>query len=510
MKNYENLLHKVVALLLCLVMATTLVACGNDPKPTEDLYNPVTTAPSETTKPSGTDETTEPTYLVGDDDGGEFGDDDDDSVIIIPGGNAGTGTGTGNGNAADHDDNKVPAVEEDVQGQKSFLESVPKELAGSKVEILVWYKALDSQVAKMQRFEDATGIDIEFVYADDANYLNKLASLKASGNAPEIACIRPDHYPLSILQDYFLPLTDEDMAVDPAVYDLDSMNMLAWNGENYGYVAYKSTKTNYGLLLYNQDIFDQYGVKDPYTMWREGNWNWDTFVEMAQNIQSKSGIRALTAEYHGYLLSLTAGEDCVTMSNGKLVNNATSSKLRDAYRWLNNLKLNGQYKILDQGLNSAGFIAGQAVMYVNDSWTLQHGERYGNLPFTLGYAPLPSPKGMETMVPASIQQWGYTVGSGDLEAAKYVMEWWMNPAFNNEQEPIWLNDSVASFMAEISQMNLAPLLSRGVIEFGGDYSWYNHYNIDVANTGAGNVDSALDSWKTVIENNLNKIYSEFG
>jgi hypothetical protein len=90
------------------------------------------------------------------------------------------------------------------------------------------------------------------------------------------------------------------------------------------------------------------------------------------------------------------------------------------------------------------------------------------------------------------------------------MEWWMNPAFNNEQEPIWLNDSVASFMAEISQMNLAPLLSRGVIEFGGDYSWYNHYNINVANTGAGNVDSALDSWKTVIENNLNKIYSEFG
>ena len=278
----------------------------------------------------------------------------------------------------------------------------------------------------------------------------------------------------------------------------------------HGYVAYKSTKTNYGILLYNQDIFDQYGVTDPNTMWREGNWNWDTFVEMAQNIQSKSGVRALTCEYHGYLLSLTAGEDCVTMSNGKLVNNATSSKLRDAYRWLNNLKLNGQYKILDQGLNSAGFIAGDAVMYVNDSWTLQHGERYGDLPFTLGYAPLPSPKGMETTVPASIQQWGFTVGSGDLDAAKYVMHWWMNPAFNNEQEPIWLNDSVASFMAEVSQMPLAPLLSMGVIEFGGDYSWYNHYNSNVATTGAGNVDSALDSWNTVIENNLEKIYSEFG
>ena len=403
----------------------------------------------------------------------------------------------------------MPGVQEDTEGAKTFLESVPKNLAGSKVEILVWYKALDWMIEKMQRFEDATGIDVEFVYADETNYLNKLASMKASGNAPEIACIRPNNYPLSIMQDYFMPLTDEDMDLDPSIYDLNTMKTLSWGGKNYGYVAYKSTMTNYGILLYNQDIFEKNGAKTPYTLWREGNWNWDTFVQMAQDIQTSSGVRALTAEYHGYLLSLTAGEDSVAMKNGKLVNNATSSKLRDAYRWLNNLKLNGQYKVMDQGLNSAGFTAGNAVMYVADSWTLQAGERFGNLPFTLGYAPLPSPKGSATMVPASIQQWGYPVGSGDYEAAKYVMEWWMNPTYNNDKEAMWLNDSVASFMAEVSQMSLVPLLSRGVIEFGGDYSWFDHYNIDVANTGAANVDSALDSWKSVIENNLKKIYEEF-
>ncbi len=477
MKKHENLWRKVLAVLLCLAMVSALAACGGTSE--EDLYNTGDQNNSGNGATAGTD---------------------DDSVVVIPGGN-GQGTDGEGGNSG---------TAGNSEEQQKFLDSVPEELSGSKVEILVWYKPLASQEAKMKRFEDATGIQVKFVYADDENYLNKLASMKAAGNAPEIACIRPAHYPLSILQNYFLPLTAEDMAVDPAVYDLDTMNMLAWDGENYGYVAYKSTKTNYGVLLYNQDIFDQYGVTDPYTMWREGDWNWETFVEMAQNIQSKSGIQALTCEYHGYLLSLTAGEDCVVMDNGKLVNNAASSELRDAYRWLNNLKLNGQYKILDQGLNSAGFIAGDAVMYVNDSWALQHGERYGDLPFTLGYAPLPSPKGAETTVPASIQQWGYAVGSGDLKAAKYVMHWWMNPAFNNEQEPIWLNDSVASFMAEVSQMPLSPLLSMGVIEFGGDYSWYNHYNSNVANTGAGNVDSALDSWSTVVENNLEKIYKEFG
>lgn len=506
MKKYVKLLQNVVAMLLCVMMVVSLVACSGDQNSDVDLYNPGTTESTKTTEDS-TDENSKPTYQVGDDTDDEFGDDDDDYIEIQPTGN---GSGSGNGNAADHDDNKVPGVQEDAEGAKSFLESVPKNLAGSKVEILVWYKVLDWMVDKMQRFEDATGIDVEFVYADETNYLNKLASMKASGNAPEIACIRPNNYPLSILQDYFMPLTDEDMDVDSSIYDLDTMKSLAWDGKNYGYIAYKSTMTNYGILLYNQDLFDKYGVKTPYTMWREGNWDWDAFVQMAQDIQSNSGVRALTAEYHGYLLSLTAGEDSVAMKNGKLANNAASSKLRDAYRWLNNLKLNGQYKVLDQGLNSAGFISGQAVMYVADSWTLQAGERFGNLPFTLGYAPLPSPKGSATMVPASIQQWGYPVGSGDHEAAKYVMEWWMNPTYNNEKESMWLNSSVASFMAEVSQMSLVPLLSRGVIEFGGDYSWFDHYNIDVANTGAGNVDSALDSWKSVIENNLNKIYKEFG
>ena len=246
MRKNENLLRRVIAMLLCLVMATMLVACG-DPETEEDLYGSDATTPSETNEPK---ETT-----------------DDDSVVIIPDDNAAEG-----GNAVDHDDGKVAGVEVDTEEQKAFLASVPEELAGSRVEILVWYKTLDSQIAKMQRFEDATGIDVEFVYADDENYLNKLASMKAAGNAPEIACIRPGHYPLSILQNYFLPLTEEDLDVDPTVYDLDTMNMLAWEGSNYGYVAYKSTKTNYGLLLYNQDIFDQYGVKDPYTLWREGNW----------------------------------------------------------------------------------------------------------------------------------------------------------------------------------------------------------------------------------------------
>jgi hypothetical protein len=69
MKKHENLWRKVVALLLCLVMASAMAACGGT-EPDEDLYN----AGNGNTASTGTL--------------------DDDSVVVIPGGN---GEGTGNG-----------------------------------------------------------------------------------------------------------------------------------------------------------------------------------------------------------------------------------------------------------------------------------------------------------------------------------------------------------------------------------------------------------------------------
>lgn len=522
MKKQSSVLRKVIALVLCFAFAMTLVACGNDLDDADSLYSstgstkaPETTGGSDATEGNnnqateGKDDPTQPSYNIGNDDDNEFGDDDDDFVVVNPGGNG--GNGNGGGNAADHDDGKVPAVKADEEGQKSFLESVPKELAGSKVEILVWYKVLNWQKAKMERFTEATGIEVEFVYADEENYLNKLVSMQASGNAPEIACVRPGDYPLAIMQGYFRSLTAEEMnSIDGSIYDLSTMNKLAWGGENYGYIAYNSPMVNYGVLTYNQDLFDQYGVKDPYTLWREGNWNWNTFVSTCQEIQKKSGITACTTEYFGYLFTLSAGADSVTMSNGTLTNNSDSTALRDAFRWANNLMMNGAYKILDTSLNSAGFISGNAAMYVNNSWMLQAGERYENLSFTLGYAPIPSPTGMSTTVPASIQQWGYPKGSDCSEAAKYVMEWWMNPTYNSTSEKMWLNDSVASFMAELSKMPLTPTISAGVVNYGGDYNWEMDYNYQLLSAGAANVDSVMDSWKTVIEKKLKDIYNDFG
>ena len=60
MKKHENLWRKAVALLLCLVMASTIVACGGK-APEEDLYN---SNPTGSTVPTGKD--------------------DDDSVVVIP------------------------------------------------------------------------------------------------------------------------------------------------------------------------------------------------------------------------------------------------------------------------------------------------------------------------------------------------------------------------------------------------------------------------------------------
>ena len=74
MRKNEKLLRRVLALILCLVMAAMIAACGNT-DPNVDLYDPDGTKPTENNTP------TQP--------------EDDDSVVIIPGNEGGSGSDDG-------------------------------------------------------------------------------------------------------------------------------------------------------------------------------------------------------------------------------------------------------------------------------------------------------------------------------------------------------------------------------------------------------------------------------
>lgn len=474
-------LVRVISLLSVVCMLLSVVGCGNGKNPSSSDV-----------------------IRYGDESDIQY-EDGDDTIVISK-----ENQSTKRNNATSYDDsNTKHTFTIDETKKESFLESVPKDLSGQEVSILLWWNPFEYETKKWEKFTAATGIKIKPIYVTGDAYLQRLSSLKASGSSPDIAAITAGNYPAAIMQDYFQPLSAGIKNLDPAVYDIDSMNLLKWNGEQYGAIIKGTTYITMGLMLFNADVFKKYGVKDPHALWQEGNWNWDTFISTASEIQKKSGLVGLTADYQGFRLVQTCGEDAVSIKDGKIANNLSSKTYRNAYKWLNELLMTGQYKVADFSLLSAGFKAGKAAMYVSENWGLQKGERYENTSFTLGYAPLPCPKGSKLCVPSDAQLWGFPVGAKHTTAAGYVLEYWQNPAYNEVGSEIWLNDSVAAFCDWLWEQPKVFKVSEGIINYGGDYEW-GTFAFECASLGGDKLDSTMDKWSGVIDANINKISKEFG
>lgn len=525
MKKISKNLRALIAILLCLAMVFCMSACGNKDVVSEPeiVYgNEVDDGfgDEDVDGNGGASGTTDTGANTGD--GGNTSNSNNNGDKNGSGTNSktnsGTNTGKGevvtstttkpnssqnNANAESYDDGLVQKNEIDEGDKSDFLLSVPKKYSGQEVSILTWWEPFDYEVKKMERFTEATGIKVKFVYADNASYMQKLSSLKLQKNSPDIACIQAGQYPGAIIQDYFQPIDNTKLSFNAETFDLDSMNKLKWNGKRYGAIIKGNSHINFGILIYNADMFKKHGVTDPHTLWAEKKWNWDTLVSTAQEIQKKAGITALSTEYHGYRLSQSSGEDAVIFKNGKLVNNTGSETYREAYKFIFNLGLKGQYKVLDAGLNRDGFMNGQCAMFLEDSWALQSGERYENLSFTLGFAPIPCKQGVNA-VPSDFQLWGFPVGAKNTEAAAYVLEYWLSPQFDEKGHNTWVNDSAAAMMDYLWEQPKVFKLSTGAIEYGGDYEWWD-YNQQCADNG-GDINSTMDRWSKVIDENLRKIY----
>lgn len=473
MKKSSKLLRTLGILVLCMAMLFTTVACGGGGASSDLNY--------------------------GDDDAIDIGDDDDDTVIVT------SSDSSGSGNAVEHEGLEQNYAT-DENKKKDFLASVPKSLKGQEVTILIFWPPFDYEIAKMDKFTKETGIKVKFINASTHEmYMQKLSAYKAQGNSPDIAAVMSPSFPYAIIQDYFMPLSKTGLDYSKDIYDKQSMDYFKWQGEHYGVVIKGNTHVTLGLLSYNADIFSKYGITDPYTHWQKGTWNWDQFIKTGQEVlqKSNSSVSACGSEYTAFRLPMTCGEDAVKLLNGKLVNNLSSTKYRSAYKQVANMTTLGQYKLIDANVHRQDFMAGKCAMYLDESWAYQKGERYGDLPFALGYAPMPSEDG-KVRVSADVQLWGIPQGADNVEAATYALEYWLSPIYDEANSYMWLNKSVGGFMDWLWEQEKVYRISEGTMEYGGDYVWHD-FSGQMMKAGV-NLDSVADRWSAVVDANIKKIY----
>ncbi len=130
-----------------------------------------------------------------------------------------------------------------------------------------------------KKYEELYGGKVDVKVLPYADYASTLQNLIAAGTQPDMVSVYWGDMPnwgINILQ----PVDDY---ID--VKSLNNQNIVeayAFAGKHYTLTVQQIQAQ---FLWYNRAIFERYGVeKTPYDLWKDGNWNWDTFMELAEQL----------------------------------------------------------------------------------------------------------------------------------------------------------------------------------------------------------------------------------
>lgn len=123
-----------------------------------------------------------------------------------------------------------------------------------------------------------------------SSYTDKLQLMLASRTAPDV--LRADHYyfPALARKEYFLPL-DPFVAREGEQFLADftpiALEEGRWQGTLYGMnVLFGAV-----MIYYNKKLFAEAGLPDPYSLYKQGRWTWETFVDCATRLTKREGDR---------------------------------------------------------------------------------------------------------------------------------------------------------------------------------------------------------------------------
>ncbi|MBP0990122.1 MAG: hypothetical protein J5874_02965 [Oscillospiraceae bacterium] len=132
-----------------------------------------------------------------------------------------------------------------------------------------------------KEFEDATGAVIDCAQYDGA--MTTLVPAITSGSGPDMSAISAEALLSMARKGLIVPLSDvidvnEDFYKDKISTDI--LDLFTLNGKQYVFAPY-GVSGSCAYIIYRKSAFEEAGLDDPYELWKAGNWNFDTFNEVA-------------------------------------------------------------------------------------------------------------------------------------------------------------------------------------------------------------------------------------
>ncbi|AEE96975.1 ABC transporter substrate-binding protein [Mahella australiensis] len=142
-----------------------------------------------------------------------------------------------------------------------------------------------SQKQRREEFQQISGATVEIVQVPGEDYDKKVIAAISAGTGPDIVWFGPDKKPTWMLQKLLLPLSDyidfnDEEFMKNTGWSKSVIDFYTLNGKVYGANGVQLA----ARIYYNKDLFEKNGLEDPYELYLNGQWTWDKFIELAQEL----------------------------------------------------------------------------------------------------------------------------------------------------------------------------------------------------------------------------------
>lgn len=254
--------------------------------------------------------------------------------------------------------------------------------------------------ATAKKLKEVYGIEVDVINAVYGEMSSKLAALVMSGQSPDMVRMidgSSGNFPGYIYKELIQPVDNYVNWKNPIYTDQSYYySKSKVNGKNYMLFNYTSTG---GVVVYNKKMFKEAGVTEPYTLYKQGKWDWNTFADVASKLTADTDgdgtiDRKAYALGSGDAFIYTTGQTfgALDHKNKKFKSNLKNADIARAVDFINNLGFTK--KLGDHGIVNADELFKSELVAMNiisdgehtrvGGWTTEIAKR-GDL----GIAPLP-------------------------------------------------------------------------------------------------------------------------
>ena len=206
---------------------------------------------------------------------------------------------------------------------------------------LCYYDFAQTQPELAEIFAERFGGTIETEVCSSAEYIDKLSTMIAGGQSPDIVRYDWQAVPHGVSKNIYMAL-DEWLDIDSPFWASvkDAIEAYEYNGKHY---YFPSNVKSHFALNYNRAVLEEAGIEDPMDLYLADNWTWDTFVDiLAQWANRGEEYVPLTGgSWSAMMFIHTTGTSLIDVADGTIVNNLKDQNVQRTMEWIEGLKKQG-------------------------------------------------------------------------------------------------------------------------------------------------------------------------